>query len=315
MTPQNSRIRHGITRITRFIPQNGKARWGLAILLIFIISSLAAPWLAPYDPDAMIGMPHEEPSAQHWLGTTRQGKDIVSQLLHGGRVSLAVSFGAGITSVFISLLFGLSAGYFGGKVDEFLVFIMNVVLLIPGLPLILVLAAFMERSGPLTIALIIGLTTWAWGARVIRSQTLSVKNRGYVTSAKILGEPTWRILVFEILPNLISLVVGAFIGATLYALVTEAGLEFIGLGDPSVVTWGTMLMWAQNSSAILAGAWWDLAAPCVAIALVGAALALLNFSIDEITNPRLKKTPAVRPAKPSEITSNVTRPASSKEVR
>lgn len=231
---------------------------------------------------------HLPPSSRHVFGTTRSGYDVLSQLLYGGRVSLLVAIGAGLISTIISVLMGVTAAYFGGKVDEFLVFIMNVVLVIPNLPLILVLAAFLGEAGPHAIAMIIGMTCWAWGARVIRSQTLSIRQREFITACDVIGEARWRIILVEMVPNLISLIAGQFVGTTLYAVLAEAGLEFIGLGNPSIVTWGTMLLWAQNSSALIVGAWWDMLAPAITISIFGGGLALLNMGMDQISNPQLK---------------------------
>jgi peptide/nickel transport system permease protein len=231
---------------------------------------------------------HEPPGLYHLLGTTRAGQDVLSQLIYGARISLLVGFGAGLISTLISVLMGVTAGYFGGKTDEFLVFIMNVVLVIPNLPLILVLAAFLGEAGPHSIAIIIGVTSWAWGARVIRSQALSIRKREFVTACEAIGESKWRIIMVEMVPNIINLIAGQFVGTTLYAVLAEAGLEFIGLGDPSVVTWGTMLLWAQNNSALIVGAWWEMLAPAITISIFGGGLALLNMGMDQISNPQLK---------------------------
>jgi peptide/nickel transport system permease protein len=231
---------------------------------------------------------HEPPSFRHLLGTTRAGQDVLSQLIYGARISLLVGIGAGLISTLISVLMGVTAAYFGGKIDEFLVFIMNVVLVIPNLPLILVLAAFLGEAGPLSIAIIIGVTSWAWGARVIRSQTLSIRQREFVTACEVIGESRWRMIGVEIVPNVINLIAGQFVGTTLYAVLAEAGLEFIGLGDPSVVTWGTMLLWAQNNAALVVGAWWEMLAPAITISIFGGGLALLNMGMDQISNPQLK---------------------------
>jgi peptide/nickel transport system permease protein len=162
------------------------------------------------------------------------------------------------------------------------------ILVIPNLPLLLVLAAFIGQASPLVIAIILGFTSWAWGVRVTRSETLSIRQRDFVKSAEMLGEPGWRIMVFEIFPNLISIVGINFIGSVIFAVVSEATLEFLGLGDPNTVSWGIMLYNAQNSSALSVGAWWDVLTPCLALATLGLGLALINFAIDEIANPRLR---------------------------
>jgi peptide/nickel transport system permease protein len=188
----------------------------------------------------------------------------------------------------IAVCIGVSAGYFGGRVDEFLMALTNVVLVFPQLPLLIILAAFVGQVGPLMIALIIGLSSWAWGARVIRSQTLAIRNKEFVLAAEVMGESRLRIIFVEILPNLTSIVFGGAMGTCIYALMAEAGLEFLGLGDPTIITWGTMLFWAQSNSAFIVGAWWDIVIPGLAIAMVGGGLALLNMSIDQIANPKLR---------------------------
>ncbi len=203
-------------------------------------------------------------------------------------MSLAVGFGAGLLITVIGTVLGIIAGYKGGVIDEVIGFFTNMVLVIPNLPLLLVLAAFIGQASPLVIAIILGLTSWAWGVRVTRSETLSIRQRDFVKSSEMLGEPGWRIMAFEIFPNLISIVGINFIGSVIFAVITEATLEFLGLGDPNTVSWGIMLYNAQNASALSVGAWWDLLSPCLALAILGLGLALINFAIDEIANPRLR---------------------------
>ncbi|KRB01252.1 MAG: ABC transporter permease [Devosia sp.] len=267
---------------------NKKAMVGLTILLLIILVAIFAPFLTEYSPVKRVGRPHQAPSWEHWLGTTRLGHDVFARLVYGARVSLAVGFGAGLAITIIGTVLGIIAGYKGGVIDEVINFFTNMVLVVPNLPLLLVLAAFIGQASPLVIAVILGLTSWAWGVRVTRSETLSIRQRDYVKSAEMLGEPSWRIMAFEIFPNLISIVGINFIGSVIFAVITEATLEFLGLGDPNTVSWGIMLYNAQNASALSVGAWWDLLAPCFALAVLGLGLALINFAIDEIANPRLR---------------------------
>jgi peptide/nickel transport system permease protein len=272
----------------RRLLKNRKAAVGMAILLFFTVVAITAPLLVRTDPSRRSGRPHETPSLEHPLGTTRRGQDVLDQLIVGTRATLGVGLAAGSIATLLGLVFGMTAGYFGGLVDDLLSLLINVILIIPALPLVIVLASFLERPGPLTIALVLGFTSWAWGARVIRAQMLTLRDRDFVAAAQMIGESWWRVLVVEILPNMTSLVVSGFIGATLYAVVAMVGLEFIGLGDANSITWGTMLFWAQNSSALLTGSWWTFVPPGLAIALLGFAFAMLNFAIDEVTNPRLR---------------------------
>ncbi len=273
----------------RSILKNKKSLSGVSILLFFIVIALLAPLLAPTDPQRMVGRPHQAPSSEYILGTSRQGQDIFSQILHGTYTTLRVGFVTGTIIIFIAIAIGLTAGFVGGVVDEVLSLITNVFLVLPNLPLIIVVASMIDRPGPDTIILVLSLTSWAYGARVLRSQTLALRNSEFVEAARVSGEPTWRIIAFEILPNMTSLVVSSWIGAVLYAILAEAALEFIGLGNPNSITWGTTLYWAQNNQALLTGAWWTFIPPGLAIAAVGISLILINYAIDEITNPRLAK--------------------------
>lgn len=267
---------------------NGKGMAGVVILLALILTALFAPLLSSYDPGRRAGKPHVQPSYEHVLGTTRMGKDVFTQLVHGARVSLAVGFGAGIFAAMIGLAIGISSGYFGGKVDDILTFFVNVVLVLPGLPLIIVIATMVEQASPMVIGLVLALTGWGWAARTIRTQTLALRTREFVLSAELMGEKKWRIILVEIFPNMLSFVMGGLVLGTIAAILAEAALEFIGLGDPNAVTWGTMLFWAQRNMALQSGAWWEVFPPCLAIMLTGAALVLVNFAVDEITNPQLK---------------------------
>lgn len=267
---------------------NKKGMAGLIILLVLVLTSLFAPVLATHDPYRRAGKPHVAPGYEHVLGTTRMGKDVYSQLLYGGRTSLAVGFFAGIAATAIGLMVGISAGYFGGKTDEILTFFVNVVLVLPGLPLIIVIATLVEEASPLVIGAVLAATGWGWAARTIRTQTMALRTREFVLAAELMGEKKWRIILVEIFPNMLSFVVGGFVLGTIAAILAEAALEFIGLGDPGAVTWGTMLFWAQKNIALEVGAWWEVWPECIAIMVTGAALVLINFAVDEITNPQLK---------------------------
>ncbi|MDR9828409.1 ABC transporter permease [Vibrio sp. FNV 38] len=298
--------------------RNPMALTGGIILSIFLFIAVFAPLLTQHAPDKRSGNPHEYPAfivktaqdnptgwvaenlatdrrtmaiskdAEHTLGTTRMGRDVWSQVAHGARVSLAVGFGAGITVCILATIIGVSAGYFGGRVDDVLTAAMNIMLVIPQFPLLFVVAAFIGEAGPLTITLVIGFMSWAWGARVIRSQTLALREKEFVKAAEVLGESSWRIIFVEILPNLISLVGASFIGSVMYAIMMEATISFLGLGDPNTISWGIMLYNVQTSSSMLIGAWWELLAPCIALTALVTGLALLNFAVDEIANPQLR---------------------------
>ncbi|MGF1696396.1 ABC transporter permease [Vibrio kyushuensis] len=272
----------------KLLGRNKKVAVGLFIVLFYILIALAAPVLTSHDANKRVARPHQAPSAENVMGTTRMGRDVYHQFIQGTSTSLAVGFSAGIIIVLIGTALGVSAGYFGGKFDEIVNLVTNIALVVPQLPLLLVLAAFIGEVSPFTIALIIGMTSWAWGARVTRAQTLSLRNKEFIHASELAGEPARRIIFVEILPNLASIIGLNFLGSIIFTIITQATIEFLGLGDPLSVSWGTMLYNAQNSSALIVGAWWEVMVPCVAIAILGMGLALLNFGIDEISNPRLR---------------------------
>ncbi|CAN5151255.1 hypothetical protein BH11ACT5_BH11ACT5_05470 [soil metagenome] len=276
-------------RVSSTIWSNGKARIGLIILGLFVLFAIFAPLIAPYGASQNGFDRSADPTAAHWLGTTAAGEDVLSQLIWGAQISIFVGLVAGVLSTIIAVLIGLSWGYtrgFGGDVVNFIV---NLFLVIPGLPLMIVIAAYLSGGGIAMIITVVVITGWAWGARVLRSQTQSLRSRDFVTAAVFSGERPFRIVFHEILPNMTSLIVGNFFGAATAAILAEAGLEYLGLGDSSVVSWGTMLFWAQNSNALLTGQWSLLFAPGLCIALLATSLTLINFGVDGISNPRLRE--------------------------
>lgn len=278
--------------LTAFL-RNRKAAVGLGIVVIYALVAMLAPYLAGYEPLARVGPPHQPPSAEHWLGTTRMGRDVFAQLVWGTRNSLLVGLAAGAIVTLIGTILGIAAAYFGGLIDDLLNFATNVVLVLPQLPLLLVLAAFLGQVSPFAIALIIGLTSWAWGARVTRAQAMTLKTRDYIEAAAMIGEPGWRMILIEMLPNLLSIICFNFIGSIIFTIITQATIEFLGLGNPLTLSWGTMLYNAQTASAITVGAWWDIAAPSLAIVIIGIGLSLMNFGVDEVSNPRLRTLGAI----------------------
>jgi peptide/nickel transport system permease protein len=262
-----------------------KAAFGAAVVLAFAALAVVGPWLAG-DPTAFVGVPHRPPSWDHLLGTTGQGQDVLAQTLAGARVTLAVGFAVGALVTLAGALIGVTAGYLGGRADAALSMLINVFLVIPGLPLAIVLAAYLP-PGPITIAAVLAFAGWAWSARVFRAQALALRNREFIAAARVSGEGALRVVFVELLPNMASLVASAFIGSTIYAIGAQVGLEFLGLGDAGAVTWGTNLYWASNDAALLTGAWWTFVPTGASVALVGFALAMLSYAIDEVTNPRL----------------------------
>lgn len=270
---------------------NRKAAVGILLLFIFGLVAVIGPWIAPHSPSAISANFALTPSWSHWLGTTQLGQDVFSQLLAGTRPSIVDSVLAGAIATVISCAIGLTAGYVRGIVDDILSLVINVVLILPTLPLLIVITAYASNfnvRGSLTTTIVIAVTAWPWGARVLRSQMLSLREKDFVFASRVAGESWARIISDEILPNMASLVVANFIGAALYALLFSVALQFLGLTDESDVSWGTMLYWAQNNDALLQGYWNWFVPVGLCIALFGTGLAFTNYAIDELTNPRLR---------------------------
>jgi peptide/nickel transport system permease protein len=276
---------------------NSKVTIGVVIVTFFVLLAVVGPLFVRFDANAFGPDISASPSAAHPLGTTSYGQDVLAQVVVGSRVSVALGFITGIVATIISVIVGLVSGYVGGWGDESLSLFTNVFLVMPALPLAIVLAAFLPYKGPLTIGFVLIVTGWSWGARVLRAQTLSMRNREFVAAAKATGEPAWRIIFFEIFPNEIGVVVAQLLGTIIYVILAEAGLEYLGLGDLGAVSWGTMLYWAGNQDALPLGYWWWFVPPGLCIALLGAGLAFVNFGIDELANPRLRRVKGERSEK------------------
>jgi peptide/nickel transport system permease protein len=213
---------------------------------------------------------------------------VFSQLLTGIRLTLELAVIVGVVATALSVIVGVTAAFLGGIWDELLSLVSNVFLVIPALPLLVILLDDLPRNGQTPTILVLSLLGWPWGARVIRAQTLAIRNRDFVAAARETGERTWRILAFEIVPNEVSLIVASFVNTVLYAIGASVLLAFIGLTDLNSWSLGTMLYWAQSQQALQLGAWWWFVPPGLALALMGTGLVLLNSGIDELGNPRLR---------------------------
>jgi peptide/nickel transport system permease protein len=272
-------------------PRSPKVIVGLVVLGFFILLMIFGPYLAPFNPNNTSFAPNLTPSAHHWFGTTSLGQDIFSQTLVGARATMIVAGIAGLVATMLSMVIGVAAGYLGGFTDDGLSLASNVFLALPGLPLLIVIDSYLpvnSRSNSLVIGLIISLTGWAWGARVLRAQTMSLRNRDFVESSRIIGEKRTRIMFTEVAPNLLPILAASLLFTILYSIGAYVTLAYIGLTSTSVWNWGTMLFWAQANNAPLSGEWYWFVPPGICIALVGTSLALLNFGIDEFINPRLR---------------------------
>jgi peptide/nickel transport system permease protein len=260
---------------------------GLAICGAIALFGIAGPWFVA-DPQLVNNIGMRPPSAEHWLGTTQTGQDVFAQLAHATRGSLIIGLLVGALAIGAATLVGVVGAYAGGWLDEGLSLLSNVMLVIPGLPLVIVISSYVPEKGILLVAAVLALTGWAGCAMVLRATTLSLRSRDYVLAARVSGERTWRILLVEILPNLVPVLVSLFIFSVIGAILGEAGLAFLGLGANGSWTWGSMLFWAGNGLALRLGALWWFVPPGLMVALFGAGLALVNFSIDEIIDPRLR---------------------------
>ncbi len=284
-----ARLRSGtVGNLVRAIGSNRKATVGLVILVVFVFLALFPGLVAHDNPNAETFARAAGPSAAHLLGTTTYGQDIFAELIYSTRESLLIAVVAGGLTTVLSAIIGVSAAYLGGIADDLLSLLTDVFLVIPSFPLIIVIAAYSKNGGDTVLIAVLTVTGWSYGARQLRSQALSIRNRDFLVAARLRGERRWRVIFSEILPTMTSLILAIFLSSTLYAIVTAAGLQFIGLGNPSSLSWGTMLYWAQNNEALQTGSPLWAVMPGVCISLLGASFALLNYAFDEISNPALR---------------------------
>lgn len=268
---------------------NRLALIGVGLLVFFGFLAIFAPLIVPFDPDALVARPFLSPSSTHLLGTNDVGQDIFSELLVGARVSLAIGLLAAMVSIVVGSVVGLIAGYFGGRIDSALMRLVDMVLVIPFLPLMILLAAYLGPSF-WNLILVIGLLTWAQPARIIRSQVLSLKTRGFVEAGRAIGTPVSRILRKHVLPGVIPLALSQFVLAASQSILIEASLSFLGLGDPVTKSWGTILYYAQARGAFLTDAWlWWVVPPGLLITLVVAGFAFSGLALEEVADPKLRR--------------------------
>jgi peptide/nickel transport system permease protein len=269
--------------------RNRKSRLGLAMVLFVVVVALIAPLISVAHPnDFNLLAARQAPSWHHLFGTTDQGSDIFSQVVLGARRSLLLGVLAGLIATGLAAILGITAAYSGGLVDEGVNVLTNVFLTIPPIPLLVVVSGYLKSRGLVTMAVVLALVLWAFEARILRGQALSLKNRDFILAAKASGESTPRIVFGELMPNMISRIAAAFVLVFYIALLTDAGLEFLGLGDMSKTSWGVTLYWAQTNSTVLQGEWWPFFFPGAALAFTVLGLVLLLAGIDEVSNPRLR---------------------------
>ena len=274
-------------RFIRAVLRNRKAAVGALILLVIAFVAAFPGLIAPDDPHAAIYASDAAPSSKHLLGTTQLGQDVFSQLIWSTRLTLIVTLVVSVIATFVSMIVGVTAAYVGGVTDRVLTVVTDVFLILPVLPLLILLAAYLP-PGVTSLTIVLCITSWAFQARQLRSQGLSIRNRDFLAAARVRGERSLYIILVEIVPTMTSLLAASFLGLAVYVVGFAASLQFLGLGNSSDLMWGTMLYNSQQASALEAGnAWWALA-PGAAVALLGTGFALLNYAFDEIGNPALR---------------------------
>jgi len=275
--------------------RNHKAQIGLGILFVMVLLAAIAPWIANASSATnFVDLPRQPPSWSYPFGTTDQGSSVWAGVVFGARRSLATGFFAAVIATVLATSLGITAAYAGGIVDEIISLITNVAIVIPAIPLLIDVTAYLHSRSMLTMILVVGCLLWAIEARILRGQALTLRNRDFIQAAKVSGESTRRIVFGELMPNMVSRIAAAFILVFYISILVEAGLEFIGLGNTAKASWGVSLYWATVNSSVLQGEWWSFLFPGLAIGLTVLALTLVLVGIDEVSNPRLRGLPKKR---------------------
>jgi peptide/nickel transport system permease protein len=299
-TSQGARRRTALSRLTTAVRRNRKATVGAVLLLLFILVALFPNLIPHYNPTEIFYGPkcpscysrpalvQGTPSSAHLLGTDLEGHDVFSQVIVGTRAVLVLAIVTGLLTTLIAVVVGVAAAYLGGSWDSVLNLVTDVLLVIPLFPLLIVIVKYAGQSGNLVLILVLTITGWSYTARQLRSQAQSLRNRDFLLAARVRGERSAYIIMVEMIPTMTSLLLACFLGNALYAVLAGSGLQFLGLGDPNMVSWGTTLYWADSQGALQSGLYlWEIV-PGLCIALLGAAFALLNYAFDEISNPALR---------------------------
>jgi peptide/nickel transport system permease protein len=263
------------------------AVFGAAVLSAVVLIAVLAPWIAPYGEHQRVGEVFAHPSSSHWLGLDDGGFDMLSLMMFGTRVSLIVGFAAALVAMLIGGAVGIFAGFFGGRIDTLLMRLTDYFISIPDIPLMIVVAAVWGRSLR-NIILIIGAIYWTSTARVVRAQVKSIRERGYIKRTRVIGASNTRLIVRHVLPQVAPLLVATTVIMVAYAVFAETSIAFLGLGDPSAVSWGLLIENAFSRDAITVGAWWAIVPPGVAVAIVVVSLTMLGTAIEDALNPRLR---------------------------
>ena len=295
-----ARGRKPLSRLTTAIRRNRKATAGVILLLLFTLIALFPNLIPHYSPTEIFYAPkcptcysqpalvQATPSSAHWLGTDLEGHDVFSNVLVGTRAVLVLAVVTGLLTTLIAVIVGVTAAYLGGTWDGVLNLVTDVLLVIPLFPLLIVIVKYAGQSGNVVMIAVLTITGWSYTARQLRSQAQSLRNRDFLLAARVRGERAFYVIMVEMIPTMTSLLLACFLTNALYAVLAGSGLQFLGLGDPNLVSWGTTLYWADSQGALQSGLYlWEIV-PGLCIALLGAAFALLNYAFDEISNPALR---------------------------
>lgn len=294
------RGRAALRRLTTAITRNRKATAGVILLVLFTLVALFPNLIPHYNPAEIFYGPkcpscysapalvQASPSAAHWLGTDLEGHDVFSWVIVGTRAVLVLAVVTGLLTTFIAMMVGVAAAYLGGTWDNVLNLVTDVLLVIPLFPLLIVIVKYAGQSGNVVLIAVLTITGWSYTARQLRAQAQSLRNRDFLLAAKVRGERSFYIIMVEMIPTMTSLLLACFLSNALYAVLAGSGLQFLGLGDPNMVSWGTTLYWADSQGALQSGLYlWEIV-PGLCIALLGASFSLLNYAFDEISNPALR---------------------------
>ncbi|HEV2073006.1 MAG TPA: ABC transporter permease [Thermomicrobiales bacterium] len=270
---------------------SGRFWFALALTIGVVLFAFLGPFLTSIEnPDRIVGGLYLEPSAEAWLGTDNFGKDVFTQLMYGTRTSLIIGVISGLIATLIGVIIGISAGFYGGIIEEVMMGITNVVITIPSIVVLILLSIAIGSRSIYSIAIIIGVTSWPWTARAVRAQASSVRTREHVDLARLTGANTFSLMIWEVLPYMLSYIVMAFVLQLTSGILQEAALSMLGLGPSNSISLGIMLFWALLWESIRTGAWWAFVPPTIFLTLIAFTLLLLQSSLDEVFNPRLRRS-------------------------
>ena len=290
-TPADAIVSERQSRLSTLVKMVSPRFWvALVLVLAVLFFAIVGPWeWAKGAPKDIVGGLYEAPSREIWLGTDNFGRDVFTQLMYGTRTSLIIGSVAGLVATLIGVTIGVTAGFFGGVVEEALMGVTNVVITIPSIVVLILLSIAIGTKSVPTMALIIGVTSWPWTARAVRAQASSVKTREHVDLARLSGANTLSLMLWEVLPYMFSYIFMAFVLQLTSGILQEASLSMLGLGPSNAISLGIMLHWSLLWESVRTGAWWAFVPPTIMLTLIAFSLFLLQSSLDEVFNPRLRR--------------------------